>query len=286
MPPVRPRPVRTRRPRRFGPGAPAPNPASPSRPASPPARAALLFARRAQSPRLGPATPGDSLREEAAAGGSGSGGRSQTSRHPAPPPGPSPPLPPIFFPGKLSRAGPGGSQQEGCLQVSSPDWGNCGPPPQLPAPPSPRARGPEGGSGRGRHSSSQTSPRPRAAPRRGTAPGARPARGPERKKLIIDWVIGVAGAPNGQRTRARAGLRGRGGAGSPTGAAAQRDDPRAVAAERQPEQERRGRRRIDELRARLRLPGQLAGRERGGRGGAGSGRCRAAGRGLQTAAGP
>lgn len=129
------------------------------------------------------------------------------------------------------------------------------------------------------------------------APGAKPACGPERKKLIIDWTIGVAWAPSegaeptGPHRRAgkaavaagRHGLTyGREGAGGPrlTGTM-----PRAAeAAEWEPEPERC----IDALRARLRLPGQLAGREWGGRGGASPGLCGAslAGSGIGRTRGP
>lgn len=194
-------------------------------------------------------------------------------------------FPRFFSPANFPGPVPGGRSRRGACKFPLQTGEIADPHPSSPRPPPPRPRT-RGRFGSGKALVFPNQPPPRGGPEKGTAPGARPARGPERKKLIIDWVIGVAGAPNGPRTRARAGLRGRGGAGSPTGAAAQRDDPRAVAAERQPEQERRGRRRIDVLRARLRLPGQLAGRERGGRGGAGSGRCWAAGRGLETAAGP
>lgn len=83
------------------------------------------------------------------------------------------------------------------------------PAPRTPRPPRPRTRG-RFGSGKALFFPNQ--PPPQGGPGKGHGAGSPAGRGPERKKLIIDWVMGVAGAPNGQRTRARAALRGRGGA--------------------------------------------------------------------------
>lgn len=117
-----------RRPGRARPGALA-TPARPSSPpglapwpppaASPGPHSSPLAASRAPSPVPGPrpAPPGDARArgrapapswEEAARARVG-GGCSQTPRDPAPPPGPAAATSPnFFFPGKLSRARPGG----------------------------------------------------------------------------------------------------------------------------------------------------------------------------------
>ncbi|XP_053528193.1 translation initiation factor IF-2-like [Artibeus jamaicensis] len=250
----------------------------PGRPRSS-APAAGLCDRRAQSPRLrlgpGPrpwACPGRRRgraprREEAAAGWSEWGRLSGPA-----PPGSSPGarrrhFPPFFFPGKLSRARPGGRSGRGACKFAL-QTGKIAVPT---APPTPGAHGSEDGTGAGKGTGA---PPPRGAPEWGAAaPSARPAGGAERKELIIDWAIGDARAPSGPGRRAL-----RGGAGRAAAAAGGRegaeepgsgDDARAAAAEPEPE------RRIDALRARLRLPGPRGpgvGRPRG----AGSGRCRSA----------
>lgn len=116
-------------------------------------------------------------------------------------------FPRFFSPANFPGPVPGGRSRRGACKFPLQTGEIADPHPSSPRPPPPRPRT-RGRFGSGKALVFPNQPPPRGGPEKGTAPGARPARGPERKKLIIDWVIGVAGAPNGPRTRARAGLRG------------------------------------------------------------------------------
>lgn len=116
-------------------------------------------------------------------------------------------FPRFFSPANFPGPVPGGRSRRGACKFPLQAGETADPRPGSPRPPPPRPRT-RGRFGSGKALVFPNQPPPQGGPGRGTAPAARPARGPQRKKLIIDRVTGVAGAPGGQRARARAGLRG------------------------------------------------------------------------------